>query len=51
MARIKRIVISNTPHYVTQRGVHSMNIFFKHDDYDFLNNVNSMSLKLFLIVL
>jgi len=33
MARIKRIVIPNTPHHITQRGVRSMNIFFKHDDY------------------
>ena len=39
MARIKRIVISNTPHYVTQRGVHSMNIFFKHDDYEYYKNI------------
>ena len=27
MTRIKRIVIPNTPHHVTQRGVRSMNIF------------------------
>ncbi len=33
MARIKRIVIPNTPHHITQRGVRSMNIFFKHEDY------------------
>lgn len=33
MARIKRIVIPNTPHHVTQRGVRSMNIFFKDEDY------------------
>ena len=35
MARIKRIVIPDTPHHVTQRGVRSMNIFFKHDDYEY----------------
>ena len=35
MARIKRIVIPNTPHHVTQRGVRSMNIFFKHEDYEY----------------
>ena len=35
MARIKRIVIPATPHHVTQRGVRSMNIFFKHDDYEY----------------
>ena len=33
MARISRVVISNLPHYVTQRGVRSLNIFFKHEDY------------------
>ncbi|XOB62094.1 hypothetical protein ACMC56_16070 [Campylobacterota bacterium DY0563] len=33
MARIRRIVIPNTPHHVTQRGVRSMNIFFKEEDY------------------
>jgi putative transposase len=33
MARIKRIVVPNTPHHVTQRGVRSMNIFFKEEDY------------------
>ena len=50
MARIKRIVIPNTPRHVTQRGLRSMNIFFKHDDYEyykiyFLNNVNSHDSK------
>jgi putative transposase len=33
MARIKRIIIPNTPHHITQRGVRSMNIFYKHEDY------------------
>ncbi len=33
MAKIRRIVIPNTPHLVTQRGVRSMNIFFKEEDY------------------
>jgi putative transposase len=33
MARIKRIVIPNTPHHITQRGVRSMDIFTKHEDY------------------
>ena len=33
MARIRRIVIPNTPHHITQRGVRSMNIFFKDEDY------------------
>ncbi|WP_024955494.1 transposase [Sulfurospirillum arcachonense] len=35
MARIKRIVIPNIPHHVTQRGVRSMNIFFKDEDYTY----------------
>ena len=35
MARIKRIVIPNIPHHVTQRGVRSMNIFFKPSDYEY----------------
>ena len=35
MARIRRIVIPNTPHHITQRGVRSMNIFFKHEDYEY----------------
>lgn len=39
MARIKRIVIPNTPHHVTQRGVRSMNIFFKHDDYEYYKKI------------
>ncbi len=33
MARVSRIVIPNIPHHVTQRGVRSMNIFFKDEDY------------------
>ena len=39
MARIKRIVIPNTPHHVTQRGLRSMNIFFKHDHYEYYKNI------------
>lgn len=39
MARIKRIVIPNSPHHVTQRGVRSMNIFFKHDDYEYYKKI------------
>ena len=39
MARIKRIVIPNTPHHITQRGVRSMNIFFKDDDYIYYKNL------------
>ncbi len=35
MARIRRIVIPNTPHHITQRGVRSMNIFFKDEDYQY----------------
>jgi putative transposase len=35
MARIKRLIIPNIPHHVTQRGVRSMNIFFKYDDYEY----------------
>lgn len=34
MARIRRIVVPNMPHHVTQRGVRSMNIFFKDEDYE-----------------
>ena len=33
MVRVLRIVIPNIPHHVTQRGVRSMNIFFKDEDY------------------
>ncbi|MBU1216375.1 hypothetical protein KJ870_09415 [bacterium] len=29
MARIRRILIPNTAHHITQRGLRSMNIFFK----------------------
>jgi len=32
MVRIRRIVIPNIPHHITQRGVRLMNIFFK-DEY------------------
>jgi len=35
MARIRRIIIPNTPHHITQRGVRSMNIFFKDEDYQY----------------
>ena len=35
MPRIKRIVIPNTPHHITQRGVRSMDIFYKHEDYEY----------------
>ena len=35
MARIRRIVIPSIPHHITQRGVRSMNIFFKHEDYQY----------------
>lgn len=34
MARIRRIVVQNIPHHITQRGVRSMNIFFKDEDYE-----------------
>jgi putative transposase len=40
MARIKRIVILNTPHHITQRGVRSMNIFFKHEDYEYYLDID-----------
>lgn len=39
MARIARVVIPNLPHHVTQRGVRSMNIFFKDDDYEYYKKV------------
>lgn len=32
MARLARVVIPNIPHHITQRGVRSMNIFFKEED-------------------
>jgi len=35
MARIKRIVLPYIPHHITQRGVRSMNIFFKDEDYSY----------------
>ncbi len=39
MARISRVVIPNLPHHVTQRGVRSLNIFFKHEDYEYYKNL------------
>jgi putative transposase len=39
MARIARVVIPNLPHHVTQRGVRSMNIFFKDEDYEYYKKV------------
>ena len=39
MARISRVVIPNSPHHVTQRGVRSLNIFFKHEDYEYYKNL------------
>jgi len=39
MARISRVVIANVPHHVTQRGVRSLNIFFKHEDYEYYKNL------------
>ena len=39
MARIRRVVIPNIPHHVTQRGVRSMNIFFKDDDYVYYKQI------------
>lgn len=44
MARIKRIVIPDTPHHVTQRGVRSMNMKKSY----FLNNLKSIDYKNFL---
>jgi len=46
MARIRRIVIPNTPHHITQRGVRSMNIFFKHDDYEYYKELLLIQSKL-----
>ena len=46
MARIKRIVIPNTPHHITQRGVRSMNIFFKHEDYEYYKELLFTQCKL-----
>ena len=34
MARIARVVVPNLPHHITQRGVRSMDIFFKPEDYE-----------------
>lgn len=39
MARIARVVIPNHPHHITQRGVRSMNIFFKDEDYQYYKKV------------
>jgi putative transposase len=33
MARIGRVVLPGHPHHVTQRGVRSMDIFYKESDY------------------
>ena len=46
MARIKRVVIPNIPHHITQRGVRSMNIFFKHEDYEYYKNLLLIQYKL-----
>lgn len=34
MARIARVVVSDLLHHITQRGVRSMNIFFKSENYE-----------------
>lgn len=39
MARIKRIVLPHIPHHITQRGVRSMNIFFKPSDYEYYKEI------------
>ena len=39
MARIKRVVLPDIPHHITQRGVRSMNIFFKQSDYEYYKDV------------
>jgi putative transposase len=46
MARIRRIVIPNTPHHITQRGVRSMNIFFKDEDYEYYKELLFTQCKL-----
>ena len=46
MARIRRIVIPNTPHHITQRGVRSMNIFFKPEDYEYYQTLLLTQCKL-----
>ncbi|SFV67582.1 hypothetical protein MNB_SM-4-720 [hydrothermal vent metagenome] len=46
MARIKRVVIPNIPHHITQRGVRSINIFFKHEDYEYYKNLLLRQCKL-----
>jgi putative transposase len=33
MARLPRVVIPNSPHHVTQRGVRRMKVFQSADDY------------------
>ncbi len=46
MARIRRIVVPNTPHHITQRGVRSMNIFFKDEDYEYYKELLFTQCKL-----
>lgn len=33
MARMKRVVLPNYPHHITQRGVRSIDIFYSEEDY------------------
>jgi putative transposase len=46
MARIRRIVIPDTAHHITQRGVRSMNIFFKDEDYEYYKELLFAQCKL-----
>jgi putative transposase len=46
MARIRRVVIPNTPNHITQRGVRSMNIFFKDEDYEYYKELLFTQCKL-----
>ncbi len=46
MARIKRLVIPDIAHHITQRGVRSMNIFYKHEDYLYYKEILQIQCKL-----
>ncbi|MCP3876604.1 MAG: transposase, partial [Desulfobacteraceae bacterium] len=46
MARMKRIVVPGYPHHIVQRGVRSMDVFFKKEDrVEYLNLLKEQSLR------
>ncbi|MCP3874698.1 MAG: transposase [Desulfobacteraceae bacterium] len=46
MARMKRIVVPGYPHHIVQRGVRSMDVFFKEQDrIEYLNLLKEQSIR------